>query len=434
MMHCKTLAVILSDVGRNTRSSPGTMGDLVPVRNFTHVAISTNYGIIHRTLSVRPYKPMSENTQNIPPPPPPPPVTPRPFPPAGHRAPPHPPIYHQQPSTPSSGCAPFLIHGFIALVVFGIVGIGVLVGGFFLIYIATEAFDEIKMAREEKTLTEKFVAGNRHADDKIAIMTIEGVITSNADGFIAKQIRSVLSDTRVKAVVLRVESPGGTMSGSDYYLHLLKKMKAEREIPVVVSMGSLAASGGYYVSMVGDEIFAEPSTLTGSIGVIASLFNASELLEKIGVESTPITSGPHKAMGSFAKPMTEEERAIWQRLIDENFDRFKQIIREGRKKEFADNPGELDRLATGQIYTANEALANKLIDTIGFLDDAIDRASELADLASDYKAIQYKPKLSVMETLLDSRAPNTLLSGKTLTEVTTPKIYLLCPQVVPVGE
>jgi len=327
-----------------------------------------------------------------------------------------------------------LIHGFIALVVFGIVGIGVLVGGFFLIYIATEAFDEIKMAREEKTLTEKFVAGNRHADDKIAIMTIEGVITSNADGFIAKQIRSVLSDTRVKAVVLRVESPGGTMSGSDYYLHLLKKMKAEREIPVVVSMGSLAASGGYYVSMVGDEIFAEPSTLTGSIGVIASLFNASELLEKIGVESTPITSGPHKAMGSFAKPMTEEERAIWQRLIDENFDRFKQIIREGRKKEFADNPGELDRLATGQIYTANEALANKLIDTIGFLDDAIDRASELADLASDYKAIQYKPKLSVMETLLDSRAPNTLLSGKTLTEVTTPKIYLLCPQVVPVGE
>ena len=308
-----------------------------------------------------------------------------------------------------------------------------LIGSCYLFSIASDAFGEIKTDREEKALTEKFVAGDRKANDKIAVIAIEGVITNNEDGFIARQIRRVLSDTDVKAVVLRVESPGGTMSGSDYYLHLLKQMKTQRKIPVVVSMGSIAASGGYYVSMVGDEIYAESSTLTGSIGVIASLFNAAELLEKIGIESTPITSGPYKTMGSFAKPMSEEERVLWQRLIDDNFERFKQIIREGRK-ELANNPGELDKLATGQIFTANEALANKLIDTIGFLDDAIERAGELADLGSGYRAIRYKPKLSFMEAMLEGRTPNKLLSGKTLSDMTTPRIYLLCPQVVPMGE
>ena len=374
---------------------------------------------------------MSENTPNIPPSQSP-AAPPRPF--SGHRAPPsYPPVYHQQPSPQSGGCARFFVHGLIALFVFGMVGVGAIIVSFFLFGIAFNAFDEIKSEREEKVLTEKFVAGDRSACDKIAIIAIEGIITNNEDGFIAKQIRKVMSDTDVKAVVLRVESPGGTMSGSDYYLHLLKKMKAKRKIPVVVSMGSIAASGGYYVSMAGDEIYAESSTLTGSIGVVASLFNASELLEKIGVESTPITSGPHKTMGSFTKPMNEEERAIWQRLIDDNFDRFKQIIREGRQ-EFADHPGELEKLATGQIYTANEAVDNKLIDAIGFLDDAIERAGEKANLGSNYKVIRYKPKLSVMEALLESRAPNPLLSGKTLTEIMIPKVYLLCPQVLSIGE
>jgi protease-4 len=197
-------------------------------------------------------------------------------------------------------------------------------------------------------------------------------------------------------------------------------------------MGSLATSGGYYVSMVGNEIYAEPSTITGSIGVIATLFDASELFKKIGVEPAPVVSGPYKTMGSFMKPMSEEERAIFQHLIDDNFDRFKEIIRKGRK-EFADNPEKLDDLATGQIYTANEAKENKLIDEIGFLDDAVERAGRLAGMDErDYKVIQYKPKLSFMDTLLEARGPNKLLSKKTLSEITTPKVYLICPYVLPV--
>jgi len=378
---------------------------------------------------------MSEHTPEIPPSSP--NIPPRPRPVGGHYAPPPyqpPPHHHFQPPPPvrSAGCGQAFVVGLVFLGIIGAVGVCTLFGMVFLFSVGNDAFFEISSDRADKTVTEKVIGGNRKATDKVVVLTIDGVITSNEDGFVAKQIRQVVSDRSVKAVVLRVNSPGGTMAGSDYYLYLLKKMKSERRIPIVVSMGSTAASGGYYVSMVGDEIFAEPSTITGSIGVIASLFDASELFKKVGVESTPIVSGPHKAMGSFTKPMSEEERVIWQNLIDDNFDRFKQIIREGRK-EFANKPEELDKLATGQIYTANEAVANKLVDEIGFLDDAVDRAGKLANLMErDYRVVQYKPKLSFMDTLLEGRAPNKLMSAKTLSEVTTPKVYLICPYVVPV--
>jgi protease-4 len=328
------------------------------------------------------------------------------------------------------------LHGLITIGILAFVGVVLLLGGVFLVTVAVQATNEFSSGFEkpEKTLTEKFLSGNQDAKNKIAIITIGGVITSEEDGFIAKQIRKAQEDTDVKAVVLRIESPGGTMAGSDYYLHLLKKMKSKRDVPIVVSMGSVAASGGYYVSMIGDEIYAEPSTITGSIGVIVSLFNGSELCKKIGIESTPITSGPHKAMGSFAKPMSEEERVIWQRLVDDSCDRFKKIIRDSRK-EFARNPEDLDKLATGQIYTANEAVENKLIDKIGFIDDAVERAQDLADLTSrDCKTIRYKPKQTLTEILLEGRSPNKLLSGETLSEVTTPKVYLLCPHVIPAGD
>ena len=383
---------------------------------------------------------MSENTPEtpspaptVPPVPPQPrPISPPPYQSAGYRMPSPPPPNYQQPPPRTSGCGKAVVIGLVSLFALGVIGVCVLLGSILLYTVATGAFDEISSEQQEKTVAEKVIGGNRKADEKIVVITIDGLITGSADGFVAKQIRRVMSDDKVKAVVLRVNSPGGTMTGSDYYHYLLKKMKKERRIPVVVSMGSIAASGGYYVSMVGNEIYAEPSTITGSIGVIASLYDASELFKMIGVESTPIVSGKYKAMGSFSKPMSEEERDIWQNLIDDNFSRFKEIIRDGRR-EFANNPEELDKLATGQIYTANEAVANHLIDEIGYQDDAIERAGKLAKLEErEYKVIQYTPKLSMMDVLLDAKAPNKLLSGKTLTEVTTPKVYLLCPYVVPV--
>ncbi len=291
-------------------------------------------------------------------------------------------------------------------------------------------------AQNENKLTEKYVRGNRAAKQKIAVITVEGMIAGGDDSFVAKQIRQVTQDRDVAAVVLRIESPGGTMAGSDYYYYLLKKMKDARNIPVVVSMGTMAASGGYYIAMAGDEIFAEPSTITGSIGVIVSLYNGAELLKKIGVEPTPITSGPLKTMGSFSKPLTDEEKAVWQRLVDDSFDLFKEVIREGRKV-FADDPAKLDKLATGQIFTAKEAKENDLIDEIGYIDDAIDRAMSLAGVTeSEAKVIRYRPKMTFAEVLLEARGADKIsdaaLLGKTLVDVTTPKIYALCPQVLPI--
>ena len=168
---------------------------------------------------------MSENASetpspapNVPPiPPQPHPITPPPHPSTGYRT--------QPPPPRSSGCGKAIVIGLVSFFALGIVGICVLIGSVVLFAVATGAFDEIASEQQEKTVTEKFISGNRTADEKIAVITIDGMITGSADGFVAKQIRRVISDDKVKAVVLRVNSPGGTMTGSDYYYYLLKKMK-----------------------------------------------------------------------------------------------------------------------------------------------------------------------------------------------------------------
>lgn len=183
---------------------------------------------------------------------------------------------------------------------------------------------------ESTKVTEKTLSGTDLSPYKVAILPIEGIIQGKEDGFVRRAIRQASEDPRISALILRVNSPGGTMSGSDYYYSLLKDLKTTRDIPIVVSMGSLAASGGYYISTVGDRIFAERSTLTGSIGVIVPLYNAAGLCEKIGVSSTAVTSGPMKGMGDFTKPMSPEEKEIWQALVDSSYEQFLGVVKEGR--------------------------------------------------------------------------------------------------------
>lgn len=334
------------------------------------------------------------------------------------------PTYYRQ---PAAGCSTFLFRGFIVLLILflTLAFIGLLVGSF--------QSNMQQLLGMQDNIIEQHFRGAKAADQKVAVITVGGFIMESEDGFVAKQIRQVLADRKVVAVVLRVDSPGGTMTGSDYYHHLLKKMKGERNIPVIVSMGSMATSGGYYVSMVGDEIFAEPTTITGSIGVIVSHYNGSELLKKIGVEADPIISGPHKAMGSFSKEMSEEERALWQKLVDENFDRFKEVIREGRSV-FAQDPEKLDGLATGRVFMAREALENNLIDQIGYLDDAIDQALIRAGLNDgNCRTVRYKAQGRLSVPILGS-GPEKPLGLESLTEITTPRLYMLYPYVVPTGK
>ena len=315
--------------------------------------------------------------------------------------------------------------GFIAVALFSLFAVSLFLSSVMLI-LQPESF-----ALNEGRLPEKYVSGNKDAKDKVAVLTISGTILGNESGFIKKQIDSISKDKSVKAVVLRVVSPGGTVSGSDYYLEQLKKMKSERGVPVIVSMGSLATSGGYYVAMCGDTLFAEQTTITGSIGVIAPMYDLSELCQKIGVSSDPITSGPMKSMGSMTKPMGEEERKIWQALIDDNFARFKQIVREGRP-QFAAKPEELDAIATGQVYTANQALDNGLIDKIGFLDDAIETAVSSAGLnLNNCKVVKYASRSTLLDVILESQLEEMSTQTRILNLLSTPQLYYLMPGALP---
>lgn len=284
----------------------------------------------------------------------------------------------------------------------------------------------------DDTLHEQYHSLSKHATDKVAIITLEGTIL-DGDGFVKRQIDHVRDDEAVKAVVLRVNSPGGTVSGSDYLYHHLKKMVADRKLPLVVSMGGIAASGGYYVAMaVGDEkevIFAEPTTWTGSIGVVIPHYDVSGLMQKLEISEDSIKSHRLKQMGTPTRPMTDEEREIFQGLVSDSFGRFKEIVTAGRAR-FKDDPAALDKVATGQVFTTHQALASGLVDKEGFVEDAIDRAIELAGLNKEHvRAVKYKHLGGIFD-MLDMHARTRAGAGVSelaaLLDLATPRAYYLC--------
>jgi protease IV len=292
----------------------------------------------------------------------------------------------------------------------------------------------------DSRVREEHVSHQRHANDKVAILPIEGAIISG-EGFFRNQVDHALKDAKeghLKALVIRVNSPGGTISGSDYMFHHLRRLAKETNIPIVVSMGGMAASGGYYVSMcVGDAaetIFAEPTTWTGSIGVIIPHYNVADLMKNWGIKEDSIASDRLKQMGSMARPMTEEERKIFQGLVEDGFKRFKDVIKQGRPK-FQKDPAALDKLATGQVFTADQALAGGLVDKIGFIEDAVDRAIALAGLdKNNVSVVRYKAEHRLADLLLGSegRARGTGdLSA--LWEMASPKAYYLYTSLPPLA-
>lgn len=280
------------------------------------------------------------------------------------------------------------------------------------------------------SIEEKYVSGEKSAQDKIAIITVNGLIVEG-EGFVKHQIDKVKEDKHVKAVVLRVDSPGGTVTGSDYIYHHLKRLKDEKSIPIVVSMGGIAASGGYYVSMaVGkekDSIFAEPTCSTGSIGVMIPHYDFSGLLERFDVKDDSLATHERKLMLSMTRPMSDEDREILQSHIGDMFTRFKDIVKEGRPM-FKDDPAALDKLATGEVFTADKALENHLIDKIGFQEDAIDRALELASLTkSKTKVVKYKKPVTLSDTFSLTKAPGAQagFDVTTLLELSAPRAWYI---------
>lgn len=284
--------------------------------------------------------------------------------------------------------------------------------------------------QRDAALGETWHSLSRTAPSKIAIVEIAGAILGA--GFATAQLEQVRRDPAVKALVLRIDSPGGTVSGSDEIHERIRRLLADRDLPVVVSMGGIAASGGYYVAMANagrdDVIFAEPATLTGSIGVIIPHFDVSRLLERFDVADDSVTSGPLKEMLSPTKArdpgLAAREREVLQSLVDDMFARFKEIVRAGRPKL---DGAALEQVATGQVFTARQALEAGLVDRIGFLDDAISRAVELAGLTErTARVVRYQRPKSLAEGLLGIDAPTARGPWQSFAELTTPRAWYLC--------
>jgi protease-4 len=244
--------------------------------------------------------------------------------------------------------------------------------------------------------------------DAVAVVRVEGVISSgeSLSGYtegafserIVKHLKWAESDSSVKAIVLRINSPGGGVVASHEIYDKLQGI----DKPIVASMGETAASGGYYVACATDKIVANPATMTGSIGVILQVVELDELLEEIGVEVVVIKSGAFKDVGGFHRDMTDEEQALFQAMIDEMYEDFVHIVTEGRGL-----PEEKVReLADGRVYTGAQAKRLGLVDEFGNLPRAIELAAEMGGIEGEPRLVEYRRReLSLFELLFGMASP-----------------------------
>jgi protease-4 len=226
---------------------------------------------------------------------------------------------------------------------------------------------------------------------RVALIRIEGPIIDSKDAI--DEIKEYEKDHSVKAIVLRVDSPGGAVAPSQEIYEEVKKAVAKK--PVVVSMGSVAASGGYYIASPATRIIANPGTLTGSIGVIMELPNLEGLMNKIGIKTEVIKSGKHKDIASAFRSMGKEEREILQGVMDNVHEQFMKAVAEGRKIGME----EVRKIADGRVFTGEQAKAHGLVDELGTLEDAITTAGTLAGIEGEPEVVSKEDKLSVIDIL-----------------------------------
>jgi protease IV len=263
-----------------------------------------------------------------------------------------------------------------------------------------EKWSESWLALAEQEFSEEVLEDGDELQ-KIVVLEVNGVIQDGEDtgallaasGYnhqsFLRMIEQAKNDDTVKAIVLRVNSPGGGVVESAEIHDRLLKLKKETKKPIYVSMGSMAASGGYYISTAGDKIFASPETITGSLGVIMQSLNYEGLAKKYGVELVTIKSGPYKDIMNPARKMTEEEKEILQQLIRNSYEGFVKVISEGRHLP----ESEVRKIADGRIYDGRQAKQLKLIDEFGYLDDTIAALKKDHHLA-DAQVVKYTNEFS----------------------------------------
>jgi protease IV len=231
--------------------------------------------------------------------------------------------------------------------------------------------------------------------NQIASLELEGVISDSKE--FVDQLKDYGKRAAVKSVVIRINSPGGGVAASQEIYEAIKKFRAETKKKVVVSMGSVAASGGYYVACGADKIFANPGTVTGSIGVISEWYNYGDLLRWAKMQEVVIKSGAFKDAGSGTRPLTEEEKVYFQSLINNMYNQFVSTVANSRKMK----DEAVRKLADGRVYTGQEAKAEGLVDELGTFQDAIDAAARMAGIAGEPKIVAPgKKSFTLLDVLL----------------------------------
>lgn len=233
-------------------------------------------------------------------------------------------------------------------------------------------------------------------EDRIALIRIEGVIVDSQAT--VGELKRFSENPSIKAIVLRIDTPGGGVVPSQEIHDAVKRVRNKSNKAVIASMGSVAASGGYYIAAATDRIVANPGTLTGSIGVIMETANLEGLLQKIGVEGVIIKSGKYKDVGSPLRKMSAEERGLLQAVMDDVHKQFIEAVAEGRSMELR----AAQVLADGRIFTGRQAKEAKLVDELGDLEDAIQLAAEVVGIEGEPKVVEPRRRFSLRE-LLDSK-------------------------------
>lgn len=275
---------------------------------------------------------------------------------------------------------------------------------------------------------ETFISGSRTASERIVRITISGTIMPPFTERWLEQIKKATDDDNVKGVLLAVDSPGGLVADSHQIYHALKKLLEKK--PIIVQMKRLAASGGYYVAMGAGpkgKIFAEPTTWTGSIGVIMPRYEFGELADKLGIRSAPLKTGEFKDTLSPFQPMSESEKALWMDILNQSYEQFVTVIDDNR--ETLDRDGVV-KLATGQVYTARDARKNGLIDEVGFEEDAL-KALETQLGGKSHRFVEYRHPLGLADLLLGQARAEESNPLSQLLDASTPRAWFHCSGLTP---
>ncbi|MDH5763374.1 MAG: signal peptide peptidase SppA [Nitrospinota bacterium] len=233
---------------------------------------------------------------------------------------------------------------------------------------------------------------------KIALVEVSGQISDSRE--IIRQLSKYRRDDSVKAIILRIDSPGGAVAPSQEIYDEVLRVRADNK-PIYASMGSLAASGGYYIAVAADKIFANPGSLTGSIGVIMAFGNAEKLMQKIGLEPQVVKSGKFKDVGSPARKMTPEEHAYLQHVVDDVHQQFIDAVAQGRNI----STQEARKLADGRVFTGRQALKLKMVDEMGGLEDVIVQLGKAVGIEGRPKVIIEEPPKRFLEWLVEGSLP-----------------------------